>query len=73
MRNQFTAIIFKSGKWWVGCAAEIPGANTQGRTLKEVRENLHEAISMILEDNRQNAIENIGKRRIRRETIEVEV
>jgi predicted RNase H-like HicB family nuclease len=30
---------------YIGCVAELPGANTQGETLKEVRENLNEAIN----------------------------
>jgi predicted RNase H-like HicB family nuclease len=29
-----------------------PGANTQGETMEEVRENLLEAMQMILEANR---------------------
>jgi predicted RNase H-like HicB family nuclease len=33
--------------------AELPGANTQGETLEEVRENLSEAIQLILEANRE--------------------
>ena len=35
-----------------GYIAELPGANTQGETLEEVRENLLEAVQMILEANR---------------------
>jgi len=31
----------------------LPGANTQGETLEEVRENLAEAIQLILEANRE--------------------
>ena len=34
---------------YVGYVAELPGANTQGVTLDEVRENLVEAVQMILE------------------------
>jgi predicted RNase H-like HicB family nuclease len=30
---------------------EIPGANTQGETLEEARENLKEALQMVLETN----------------------
>jgi predicted RNase H-like HicB family nuclease len=35
--------------------AELPGANTQGETMEEVRENLAEAMQMILEANREEA------------------
>jgi len=38
---------------FIGYVAELPGANTQGETLEEVRENLTEAIQLILEANRE--------------------
>ena len=38
---------------YIGYVAELPGANTQGETLEEVRENLGEAIQLILEANRK--------------------
>ena len=38
---------------YIGYVAELPGANTQGETLEEVRENLVEAIQLILEANRE--------------------
>lgn len=40
---------------YVGYVAELPGANTQGETLEEVRENLMEAAQLILEANREAA------------------
>lgn len=38
---------------FIGYVAELPGANTQGETLEEVRENLNEAIKLILNANRE--------------------
>jgi predicted RNase H-like HicB family nuclease len=38
---------------FIGYVAELPGANTQGETLEEARENLSEAIQLILEANRE--------------------
>jgi predicted RNase H-like HicB family nuclease len=38
---------------FIGYVAELPGANTQGETLEEVRENLNEAIELILSANRE--------------------
>jgi len=38
---------------YIGYVAELPGANTQGETLEEARENLSEAIQLILEANRE--------------------
>ena len=51
MSRQFTAIYKKRGKWYLGWVEEIPGVNTQGRTLKEAKENLKEALLLILETN----------------------
>ena len=50
--RQFTEIYKKLGKWYVGWIEEIPSANTQGKTLKEVKENLREALALILETNK---------------------
>lgn len=52
MVREFTAIYKKSGKWYLGWVEEIPGVNTQGKTLKEVKENLKEALLLILETNK---------------------
>ena len=38
---------------YIGYVAELPGANTQGETMDKVRENLAEAIQLILEANRE--------------------
>ena len=51
MRRKFTAIIEKKGRWYVGTIEEIPGVNTQGRTLAEVQRNLKEALALILQCN----------------------
>jgi predicted RNase H-like HicB family nuclease len=52
MRNEFTSIIEQDGEWYIAYCPEIPGANGQGRTVEECRENLAEAIALILEDRR---------------------
>ena len=53
MEIRFTAVFEHVGEWWMGYVEEFPGANTQGRTLEEARENLKEAIQLILEANRE--------------------
>ncbi|MGD0351928.1 MAG: type II toxin-antitoxin system HicB family antitoxin [Dehalococcoidia bacterium] len=53
MSREFTGVIEKRGDWYVGYVEELPGVNTQGRTLKEVRENLKEATQLIIEANRE--------------------
>ncbi len=52
MQREFTSVIEKKGKWYIGYVEELPGVNTQGKTLKEVRENLKEALCLIIEANR---------------------
>ena len=53
MENKFTAVFEHVGEWWIGYIEELPGANTQGRTLEEARENLKEAAHLIIEANRE--------------------
>lgn len=53
---KFTAIYEKAEEGgYVGYVAELPGANTQGETMEEVRENLKEAVSLLLECYREEA------------------
>ena len=56
MRNEFTAIIEQDEEWYIGYCLEIPGANGQGKTIEECKINLAEAISLILEDRREDAL-----------------
>ena len=68
MENRFTAVFQKEGEWWIGYIEGLPGANTQGRTLEEARENLKEAVALIIEANRKLAEREIeGKEVIREE------
>jgi predicted RNase H-like HicB family nuclease len=53
MKHQFTSVIEKRGKWYIAYVEEIPGVNTQGRTLAEARRNLKEALAMVIEANRE--------------------
>ncbi len=70
MQREFTAVIQKRGRWYVAYVEEVPGVNTQGRTLAEARRNLREALRLILETNRQLAA---TARDVRREPITVRV
>jgi predicted RNase H-like HicB family nuclease len=66
--ENFTAIFEHVDEWWIGYVEELPGANTQGKTLEEVRENLKEAVQLIIESNRELARrETEGKNVIREE------
>jgi predicted RNase H-like HicB family nuclease len=59
MKNEFTAIIERDGEWFIAYCAEIPGANGQGRTKEEARGNLAQAIELILNDRREDALRGI--------------
>ena len=56
-----TAVYKKVPEGYIGFVEELPGANTQGKTLDETRANLQEAIEMTLEANRTLAEESILK------------
>jgi predicted RNase H-like HicB family nuclease len=56
MRNEFTAIVERDGPWYIAYCAEVPGANGQGRTREECLQNLREAISLILENRREDSL-----------------
>ena len=61
-----TAIYQKVPEGFIAFVEELPGANTQGATLEEARENLEEAVQLILETNKQIAEEAlVGKDVIR--------
>jgi predicted RNase H-like HicB family nuclease len=55
MTREFTAVIEKKGRWYVAWVEEIPGVNTQGKTLPEARRNLKEAFELALEENKHVA------------------
>lgn len=59
MRNEFTAIVERDGKWFIAYCPEIPGANGQGRTKAECLKSLSAAIDLILEDRRQDALRGL--------------
>jgi predicted RNase H-like HicB family nuclease len=70
MRNEFTAIIEQDGDWYVAYCPEIPGANGQGRTVDECRNNLTAAIALILEDRREEGLRGVPPEALR-ETVTV--
>ena len=49
---KFAAVFEKVPEGYIGFTLELPGANTQGETLEETRENLREAVELVLETNR---------------------
>jgi len=65
MHNEFTAVIEQDGGWYIAYCPEIPGANGQGRTIKQCRKSLAEAIALILEDRRADGLRGVLKSAIR--------
>ncbi|RLT39384.1 MAG: type II toxin-antitoxin system HicB family antitoxin [Chloroflexi bacterium] len=55
MKITLTSVFQKVPEGYIGYVEELLGANTQGDTLEEARENLKEAIELVLEANRQLA------------------
>ena len=62
-----TAVFQKVPEGYTGFVEELPGANTQGATLEEARENLTEAVGLVLEANRTLAEESIEGQDVIRE------
>jgi predicted RNase H-like HicB family nuclease len=73
MQREFTAVIEQRGDWYVGYVEEIPGVNTQGRTMKEVRQNLKEALRLVIEANRELAKKSQANISVTKEPISVEL
>ncbi len=71
MKHEFTAIFERDGEWYIAYCPEIPGANGQGKTKEEARQSLVDAITLILEDRREDALRGVP-RDAERETVTLE-
>ncbi len=69
VKIEFTAVFRKVPEGYVGFVEELPGANTQGASLQEARDNLEEAIGLVLEANRLLAEESLQGEEVIREQI----
>jgi predicted RNase H-like HicB family nuclease len=60
MKAEFTAIIEPApeGGFWAICP-EVPGANGQGETIEETKDNLRQAIELILEDRKADILRGL--------------
>lgn len=56
MNEALTAVFEKSEYGYIGYIEELPGANTQGKTLAETKQNLIEAVALVLQANRELAV-----------------
>jgi predicted RNase H-like HicB family nuclease len=68
MTRTFTAVFQPAEEGgYIAFVEELPGANTQGETLEEARENLREAVEMVLEANRELALDGVNEENVIRE------
>jgi predicted RNase H-like HicB family nuclease len=72
-KMSFTAVFLKVPEGYVGFVEELPGANTQGKTLREVRKNLKESVQLVLKANRRLAERELADKNVIREKIEVSI
>lgn len=63
----FTAVYIEVPEGYVAFVEELPGANTQGATLEEAKENLKEAVAMVLQANRELAEKELAGEKVTRE------
>ncbi len=70
MKAEFTAIIERApeGGYWAICP-EVPGANGQGETIDEAKENLRQAIELILKDRREDILRGLPEDAIQEKVV----
>ncbi len=71
MEGKLNAVFENRGKFWIAYVEELPGANSQGATLDEARENLAEAVQLVLETNQELARKEFEGKDVVREEITV--
>lgn len=64
---QLTAVYMPVPEGYIAFVEELPGANTQGATLEEAKANLQEAVTLVLEANRELAEKDIGSQEVTKE------
>lgn len=68
---RLTAVYMSVPEGYIGFVEELPGANTQGATLDEVRDNLREAVQLVMEANRELAEKSLLGREVCREPFDL--
>jgi predicted RNase H-like HicB family nuclease len=66
---KLTAVFQKVPEGYIGFVEELPGANTQGATLEETRDNLQEAVALVLDANRSLAEQSLEGKDVIREPL----
>ena len=68
-----TAVYRKVKEGYIAYVEEIPGVNTQGSDLKEAKENLMDALRLVLEVNRELAEKELVGRDVLKEKISIDL
>lgn len=61
MKGTYTAVLKKSGDWWIGWIEEVPGVNCQEPTREQLVETLRITLREALEFNRRDALDAAGE------------
>ena len=69
---KLTAVFQQVPEGFIAFVEELPGANTQATTLEEARENLREAVMLVLEANRELAERSLSGQTVTREPFELD-
>ena len=56
MKRNYTLEYWIDDEWYVGRLKEVPGIFSQGKTLKELEENIKDAFKLMTEEDSQNLI-----------------
>jgi len=71
MTAEFTAVFQQVPEGYIAFVEELPGANSQGRTLEEARRNLREAVELVLEANRELSTEALEGQSVIKEPLRI--
>ena len=70
---ELTAVYIQVPEGYIAFVEELPGANTQGATLDEARENLKEAVQLVMDANRELAEKSLAGQNVSREPFTLSV
>lgn len=71
MKKKYTAVYRRAGKWYLAEVLEVPGVFTQGRTWREARSNLREALKLMLEAEEEFPELHARGKEVLRETVSI--
>ena len=71
MTAEFTAVFQEVPEGYIAFVEELPGANSQGRTLEEARQHLYEVVELVLAANREFSSETVEGQTVIREPLRI--